>query len=99
MPVLLKRGGLGDKDDPSPIPSAFANSMAKAMEDALNVLLASEGNPPVPVDNSRESRDRRIMFLAISKGIVDHLVAKEAAFEIRDDDNDLRPLHINILNE
>lgn len=99
MSDKLKRGGLGDRIDPSPIPAAFASSMAKAMEDALNVLLASEGNPTVPVDNSRESRDRRIMFLAISKGIIDHLVANEGAFEIRDQLNNLEPLHLNILNE
>lgn len=99
MDVKLKRGGLGDKDDPSPVPIAFADSMAKSMEDALNLLLANESNPTVPVDNSRESRDRRIMFLAISKGIIDHLVAKEAAFEILDNLNNLQPLKINIQNE
>src|SRR5215217_3520743 len=99
MAVTLKRGGLGDKDDPSPIPFEFAGSMAKAMEDALNALLASEGNPTVPVDNSRESRDRRIMFLAISKGIIDHLVAREGAFEILNNLNQVQNLKINLQNE
>ena len=99
MAVKLKRGGLGGINDPSPVPNAFADSMAKAMEDALNDLLADEGNPSVPIDNSRESRDRRIMFLAISRGIVDHLVAREEAFEILDDDGDVQPLRINIRNE
>ena len=95
----LKRGDLGFIGDASPVPSAFADSMAKAMEDALNALLASEGNPTVPVDNTRESRDRRIMFLAISKGIIDHLVANEGAFQIRDSTNTVLPLNVNILNE
>ena len=96
----LKRGDLGFVGDASPIPSAFADSMANAMEDALNVLLASEGNPTVPVDNTRESRDRRIMFLAISKGIIDHLVANEGAFQIRDNaTNTVLAVNVNILNE
>ena len=96
----LKRGDLGLIGDPSPIPSAFADSMAKAMEDALNVLLADEGNPTVPVDNTRESRDRRIMFLAISKGIIDHLVANEGAFQFRDNaTNTVLAVNVNILNE
>ena len=59
-----------------------------------------EGNPTVPVDNSRESRDRRIMFLAIAKGVIDHLVANEEAFQIRDNaTNTVLAVNVNILNE
>ena len=72
----LKPGGLGSAAAVG-TPGEFANSMAKAMEDALNALLASEGKPTVPTDNSPETRDRRIMFLAIARGVVDHLVANE----------------------
>ena len=64
----------------------FANSMAAAMEAALNNLLDGVGRPRVPTDNSDETRDRRVMFLAIAQGIVNHLVANQDAFTIVDDD-------------
>jgi hypothetical protein len=99
MAITFKRGGLGLQSDSSSIPAAFADSMAKAMEDALNILLDQEGNPKVPVDNTRESRDRRTMFLAISRGIIDHLVTNQAAFVIRDNANNVQPLKVTIANE
>lgn len=79
----LKPGGLGS---PSVVgtPSEFANSMAAAMETALNQLLADEGKPQVPTDNSPETRDRRIMFVAIAQGVVEHLVENQDAFKVRD---------------
>ncbi len=46
----------------------FAGSMAAAMEAALNNLLDGVGRPRVPTDNSDETRDRRVMFLAIAQG-------------------------------
>ena len=88
----LKAGGLGAESHVG-IPPEFAGSMAKAMEDALNSLLAAEGKPTVPTDNTAEVRDRRIMFLAIARGVVDHLVANEDAFTIRRDDDTVRPEH------
>ncbi len=91
----LKPGNLGDPSDGA-IPPAFADSMAAAMESALNVLLTSEGHDPVPVDNTPESRDRRTMFIAIAQGIVSHLVAKQAAFVIKDSLNNTVGLHIEI---
>ncbi|MCI0345911.1 MAG: hypothetical protein L0221_10790 [Chloroflexi bacterium] len=66
----------------------FAGSMAAAMESALNTLLVAEGRPAVPTDDSPETRDRRVMFLAIAQGIVAHLVANQDAFQIVDDDGD-----------
>jgi hypothetical protein len=95
----LKRGGLGDATDLDPIPDAFAGSMAAAMEEALNSFLSDEEKPTVPVDNSAESRDRRIMFLAIAKGIVDHLVANQDAFKIKDSLGNPTSLRIKIGNE
>jgi hypothetical protein len=89
----LKAGGLGVKSDTSAVPSAFASSMAKAMEDALNTLLDAEGHPRVPVDNTPESRDRRLMFVAIAQGVVNHLVANEDAFRIRRDDGTVLSNH------
>ena len=75
----------------------FAGSMAAAMESALNALLDDEGRPRVPTDNSTETRDRRIMFLAIARGIVDHLAANQDAFRVVGDDGDpLTNHHIRI---
>jgi hypothetical protein len=71
----------------------FANSMAAAMEAALNLLLDQVGRPRVPTDNSEETRDRRVMFLAIAQGIVDHLVANQDAFRIVNDDGDTLDNH------
>jgi hypothetical protein len=71
----------------------FAGSMAAAMENALNALLLAEGRPQVPTDDSPETRDRRVMFLAIAQGIVAHLVANQDAFRIVDDDGDTLANH------
>jgi hypothetical protein len=91
----LKRGALGSIADPSDVPSEFASSMARAMEIALNQFLTGEGKDAVPIDNTAESRDRRILFLAISKGIIDHLAANQAAFQIQDVNGN--PLNVKIV--
>lgn len=85
MDTTLKRGGLD--------PTSFADSMAEAIETALNDLLAAEGKPTVPTDDSPETRDRRILFVAISRGVINHLVNNEDAFTIRRDDDTERPNH------
>jgi hypothetical protein len=86
MANTLKRGGVD--------PTSFANSMAEAMEVALNDLLSDQGKPTVPTDDSDETRDRRILFVAIARGVIDHLVANEDAFTIRrQDDNSELPQH------
>jgi hypothetical protein len=90
MATTLKRGGLNPLD--------FAGSMADAMEVALNQLLADEGKPTVPTDDSEEVRDRRILFVAIARGVIDHLVDNEDAFTIRrqDDDTELAQHNVRI---
>lgn len=60
----------------------FAGSMAEAMENALNLLLVAEGRPQVPTENTAETRDRRVMFLAIAQGVVNHLTANADAFRV-----------------
>jgi hypothetical protein len=79
---------MGDRLIPGAQVPGFANSMAAAMESALNTLLDGVDRPRVPTDNSDETRDRRVMFLAIAQGIVNHLVANQDAFTIVDDDGD-----------
>lgn len=80
MGTTLKRGGV--------LPAEFAGSMAEAMEVALNQLLSDTGKPTVPTDDSDEVRDRRILFVAIARGVIDHLVDNEDAFTIRRQDDD-----------
>ena len=92
----LKAGGLGTSipdGGGEGIPPEFAGSLAKAMEDALNQLLQEEDKPQVPTENTTETRDRRIMFIAIARGIVEHLTDNEAAFTIHRDDDTLRTNH------
>ena len=71
--MAIKPGNLGNKADPLPIPSAFANSMAAAIEAELNTLLLADGLPQLDIDNTPESRDRRRLFAAIARGVVRHL--------------------------
>jgi hypothetical protein len=103
MANKLKPGGLGASvadGGTNGIPSEFANSMAKAMEDALSALLVQEGRPSLPSENSTETRDRRMLFVAIARGIVEHLTDNESAFTIRDDDDDvLSNHHVHIADE
>ncbi len=79
MAEQLKPGGLGAADATG-IPSEFQGSMAKAIEDALNELLAAEGRPTVLTDNSPETRERRTFFVAIARGVVRHLRDNPEAF-------------------
>jgi len=88
MADVLKPGGFAAGE--------FSSSMAQAMENALNDLLFEEGKPLVSTVDSPETRDRRIMFLAIARGVVAHLVAHPGAFEIRNPDNSISTLHISI---
>jgi hypothetical protein len=63
-------------------PAVFANSMAAHIEAAFNALLEQEGLPRMPDDNSKESRDRRRLFVAIARGIVRHLDQHRTAITV-----------------
>ena len=84
---------MGDALIPGKQAPDFAGSMAAAMESALNNLLVGVGREPVPTNNSDETRDRRVMFLAIAQGIVNHLVANQDAFTIVNNDGDTLDNH------
>ena len=72
-------GHPGDTD----MPGEFADSMAAAIEDAFNMILEKEGKQTFDVqDNSRAARDRRMLFVAIAQGVVNHLAAHAGAFEV-----------------
>jgi hypothetical protein len=63
-------------------PAVFADSMAAQIEAAFNALLAEEDLPRVPDDNSKESRDRRRLFVAIARGVVRHLDEQRSAITV-----------------
>ena len=79
----LKAGNMGGKGNESVTPSAFADSMAAKIEEELSALLVGEGRDPLDLnDNSSETRDRRVLFVAIAKGVIKHLVANQDAFRV-----------------
>jgi hypothetical protein len=95
MPVQLKPGGMG-LAIPGGTPAEFADSMAARMEEALNELLDEDGLRTLPTnDNSRETRDRRRLFVAIARGIVRHLEerAEAVTFPVPDVGGPTRPVH------
>jgi len=94
----LKPGGMGKKSDPPNVkPGDFANSMADAMEHALNTLLSNDGMKTFDVNtNSQEARDRRRLFVAIAQGVVRHLKDHAGAMLIKDSLNIVLNEHIDI---
>ncbi len=78
----IKPGAMGGASEAG-MPTEFADSMAAAIEAAFNSILAAEGKQTFdPNDNSRQARDRRMLFVAIAQGVVGHLAAHQAALEI-----------------
>ncbi len=54
------------------------NSMAAAIERQINKLLAE----PLPFDNTKEARDRRVLFAGIARGVIEHLKANPDALKV-----------------
>ncbi len=70
------KGGASD-------PTHFADSMAAAIEDELNKLLAADGKQPLPADGATDAaRDRRRFIAAIARGVILHMQQNPAAFEV-----------------
>jgi hypothetical protein len=63
-------------------PDDLANSIALAIEQELNLLLAADGLPTLSMGTEEAVRDRRRLFCAIGRGVVRHLVDRRASFEI-----------------
>lgn len=90
MGDTLKAGTLGPEswDGSFPtftdkMPPQFRNSMAAAIEAALNDALDDDGKPTFETeDNSAETRDRRVLFVAIAQGVINYLNSNEAAFKV-----------------
>ena len=55
----------------------MAGSLADEIEDALRATRLEAGLPAPPDDD-----DRRILFIAIGRGVVEHLKQNQAAFAI-----------------
>jgi hypothetical protein len=66
MPTQLYAGNLADFDTEA--------SMARAIEDALTQLIGPLPSAPDAVVN-----DRRTLFIAIARGVINHLKSREAA--------------------
>jgi hypothetical protein len=59
-------------------PATFAGSMADEIEQAFNRLLPE----PLPTADSRETRDRRRLFVAIAEGVIKHLDSHSPALNV-----------------
>ena len=83
MPDTLRPGNLTFNPENF---AEFYNSMAEAMEEELDALLALDGLPPVSKDESnREVRDRRRFMIAIARGVVRHLNDRSEAIRVTHD--------------
>ncbi len=58
---------------------AFSGSMAEEIEKALNEVRIEEDMAALPIGD----KDRRMLFIAIARGVINHLKEKEGAFTIR----------------
>jgi len=57
----------------------FEDSMAEEIEKAYNAVLAENGKAPLP---SADANDRRMLFVAISRGVINHLQKKQKAITV-----------------
>lgn len=65
-------------DDP-----LFVGSMAEAIEDALDALMQADDLPALDKNASDQTvRDRRRLFVAIARGVVQHLQQHKAAAKV-----------------
>ncbi|HEY5912269.1 MAG TPA: hypothetical protein VJA21_16830 [Verrucomicrobiae bacterium] len=55
----------------------FNDSMAKEIENALTALIG-----PLPSAPQKLVDDRRVLFIAIANGVINHLKSKQAAVEV-----------------
>ncbi len=66
--------------------SDYADSMAQEIEKALDEVRSEAGLPPLPSPADADPTDlqnRRVLFIAIARGLIRHLQTKNEAFEIK----------------
>ena len=61
--------------------SDFTDSMAEEIETALNQVRVEEGLEALALGD----KDRRMLFIAIARGVINHLKKKEQAFQVHVD--------------
>lgn len=63
---------------------ALDDTMAATIEREMNALMSTgpDALTPPPTDDSRESRQRRLLFAAIARGVIAHLEAHPQAFQV-----------------
>lgn len=91
-------GGMGDKSDTS-TPPEFAGSLAAGIEQHLHdYVQADTGNAPFPLTgNSPDDRARRALFVAIARGVIEHLQTyADQAFVITVDTTGHYHMKINV---
>lgn len=86
-PVRLYGGTIAD----------FADSMAEEIEKAFNQVRGENGLPALS-GTTVDVRDRRMLFIAIARGVINHLDKKHAAFEVAVPEplDDAFPVHIDV---
>jgi hypothetical protein len=81
MPGPIKPGNFVDDDITDY--TSFTGSMADEMDKALNALLVTDGMPALSMDpTDPDVRHRRRLFVAIARGVAQHLIDREDAFKI-----------------
>jgi hypothetical protein len=59
--------------------SDFADSMAEEIESAYNAVLQENGKDLLP---TADADDRRMLFVAIARGVINHLQKKQTAITV-----------------
>jgi hypothetical protein len=64
--------------------SVSEDTIAARIEREMDFLMTTgpDGLTPPPTPNTRESRQRRLLFAAIARGVVAHLEAHPEAFQV-----------------
>ena len=57
----------------------FEDSMAREIEQAYNAVLQENGRPSLP---EGEVTDRRMLFIAIARGVISHMQKKQKALTV-----------------
>jgi hypothetical protein len=74
MGTQLYAGTLGDFDS--------SDNMAKEIENAFAAMRLAAGIT-LPLPSGSNARDMRIMFLAIARGVIQHLANNPEAFQVQ----------------
>ena len=62
----------------------WSGSLAELIEQRFDSLLVADGKHATPKDATDETRSRRMLFVAVAQGVVEHLAANADAFVVTD---------------